>query len=220
MNIRKSAINLSPELSREELDSIKLLIVKNRMRGSHLEIGTAAGGTLRELLLCYESPRPKFVVVDPFTYFPNQLETVKRNLFEAGLGEELVEFREGYSWPLCAKALENGDYFDFIFIDGHHGPNHVMQDLRWTRMLQPNGFVCLHDYGPKFQGVIWAVEYFLGKYSNYKKISHAGSLVILQKTGVGKSEVNWFDLLSGESVHKLMTLKKSIKKKLRLIGLS
>ncbi len=56
MNIRKSAIDLSPELSREELDSIKLLIDKNRMRGSHLEIGTAAGGTLCELLLCCESP--------------------------------------------------------------------------------------------------------------------------------------------------------------------
>ncbi len=46
------------------------------------------------------------------------------------MGEELAEIREGYSWPLCAKALENGDCFDFIFIDGHHGPNHVMRDLR------------------------------------------------------------------------------------------
>ncbi len=148
------------------------------------------------------------------------METVTRILRGAGLGEELVEFRVGYGWQLCVMALKNGDRFDFIFIDGHHGPNHVIQDLRWTRMLQLNGFVCLHDYRSNFPGVIWAVEYFLRKNSNYKKVSHADSLVILQKISDGKPEVSWYDLLSGEAIHKMMTLKKSIKKKLRLIGLS
>lgn len=219
MNIRQSASTLNPELSPTELDAIRTLVRKHPKEGAHLEIGTAAGGTLRELLLCYSEPRPKFVVVDPFTYFPNQLEIVKRNLREAGLDEETVEFREDFSWPLCKKALKNGDRFDFIFIDGHHGPHYVMRDFRWTRMLQVNGFVCLHDYRPNFPGVIWAIEYFLKKNQNYTRIAHVDSLVILQKNSAGKPEADWLDLLAGEAIQKWMTLKNSVKKKLRRVGL-
>ena len=49
--------------------------------GNFLEIGTAAGGTLKEIQTVDSvNLTAKFFVLDPFTYFPNQLEKVHQNL--------------------------------------------------------------------------------------------------------------------------------------------
>ena len=74
---RPPAIDLQTELTSAELNAMKSLVQQYPRSGKHMEIDTAAGGTLRELKLCYPKSRPPFVVVDPFTYFPDQLEIVK-----------------------------------------------------------------------------------------------------------------------------------------------
>jgi len=216
MSDRESALSLSSEMDEEELVALRNVLAENNLAGPHLEIGTAAGGTLREILKCYPKQRPPFVVIDPLTYFPNQLEAVIWNLKDSGLDAEGIEFREGYSWPECAKALNNNERYDFILIDGHHGFKHVMQDLRWTRMLNPGGIVCLHDYGSRFPGVAWAADKFLQKQSNYEVIAHSGTLLVLKKQAEGALEVSWLDIMHANSVRKTYTLKTSIKKRLAL----
>jgi hypothetical protein len=197
--MRASALTLESETTKAELSTLVDAIRASKLTGPHLEIGTAAGGTLKELMAIYpDESRPHFVVVDPLTYFPGQRETVERNLTQHGLDPSKVDFRVGYSWPLLQEALARKERYSFVFIDGNHEAKYVMQDLAWLRMLEPGGIAALHDYKPKFRGVIWAVERFLSRYSNYEKIAHVDSLVILRKTGPSKAaEVTDFDIKLG-----------------------
>lgn len=214
---RGSEKSLQPELTPNELSGLREVIASDQKKGAHLEIGTAAGGTLRELLLCYENPRPRFVVVDPFTYFPNQIDIVKRNLKSAGLDGEAVELRKSFSWPALKKAIKNNELYDFMFIDGHHGAGYVIQDLRWTRLLQVDGIVCLHDYAnPKFPGVTWAVNRFMRANPNYSRVSQSDSLLILRKTSHGKAEISWIDLINGQIANKWFKLLASLNKRFGL----
>ena len=98
--MRASATTLEPEISAGELARVVTLLRAGQLKGRHLEIGTAAGGTLKELMRAYpDGERPPFVVVDPMTYFPDQLAKVRRNLAAAGLDPDRVDFRVGKSWP-------------------------------------------------------------------------------------------------------------------------
>jgi hypothetical protein len=173
------------EMRGERVEAITALLRAADLKGPHLEIGTAAGKTLKAMMLTYrEKSRPPFVVVDPFTYFPGQLDHVRDNLREAGLDPSTVDFRVGTSWALVTEALANNESYSFIFVDGVHSYLEVTQDLRWTRMLEPGGYVCIHDYKPKFPGVKWAVRWFLRRNRNYRMIGLAGSLAVLHKSGV------------------------------------
>jgi hypothetical protein len=213
--MRKSAITLESETSKAELETLTMTLSTAGLRGSHLEIGTAAGGTLKELMRLYPNEkRPRFVVLDPMTYFPNQREIIERNLRDAGLDPSGVEFRIGYSWPLFAEAFPNERY-SFIFIDGNHGAEGAMRDLAWTRMLETGGLVALHDHGPKFPGVVWAVAWFLRKQPNYTKVAEAETLVILRKNATSPiPEVSEFDLRLARALQLPLKWRRSIRKRL------
>src|SRR6202521_5341210 len=141
--MRASATTLEPEISNNELARLVALLRAERFRGAHLEIGTAAGGTLRELMRVYpDETRPRFVVVDPMTYFPDQLAKVRRNLKDAGLDPDRVDFRVTKSWPALHEARHAGEMFSFIFVDGAHKMRYVTEDIAWAELLEPGGIVC------------------------------------------------------------------------------
>ena len=185
-NVFAEAVSLHWEKMRgDRVEAITALLGAADLKGPHVEIGTAAGKTLKAMMQRYhEESRPPFVVVDPFTYFPGQLDHVRENLRNAGLDPETVDFRVGTSWALVRDALSKNESYSFIFIDGVHSYLEVTQDLRWTRMLEPGGYVCIHDYKPKFPGVKWAVRWFLRRNRNYRMIGLAGSLAVLHKSDV------------------------------------
>lgn len=206
--MRASATTWESEVSKAELSAILDALQTSDLKGKHLEIGTAAGGTLKAMMSAYSSDhRPQFVVVDPFTYYPRQQEIVEQNLRSAGLDPTTVDFRVGKSWTHLGKALKNGERFSFIFIDGDHRTLAAIQDLMWTRLLDVGGLVCLHDYRPKFRGVIWATERFLRRQTNYTRIAAVDSLVILRKERAStRPEVDWSDVGLGailQSWHRL-----------------
>lgn len=215
--MRESATTLQPELTTAELETILALLRSGVGRKAHLEIGTAAGGTLREMMSAYPADdRPPFVVVDPFTYFPDQRSVVERNLRSAGIDPSTVDFRVGFSYPALQKALGSSETYSFMFIDGNHKARYVMQDLMWTRMLEVGGYVCLHDYKPKFRGVIWATERFLRKHPNYRKIAQADSLVVLRKeTQSSSPEVSSLDVMLGAGLEALHRWSWSLNKRFR-----
>lgn len=214
--MRASAVTLQSEMSEAELTRMVALLKSAGMTGPHLEIGTAAGGTLKELMRSYDdAARPRFVVTDPFTYYPDQRAIVDRNLRSAGLDPESVDFRVGFSWPLLTPALAAKERFSFIFIDGDHSALGVMRDLRWTRLLDVGGYVCLHDVRPRYAGLAWALRCFLAKNSNYEQIDQVDSLAILRKVAPSaRPEVSDIDLLTAQLLNRPFRWWRSIAKRL------
>ncbi|MCY3879209.1 MAG: class I SAM-dependent methyltransferase [Rhodobacteraceae bacterium] len=183
----------------------------------HLEIGTAAGGTLKELMSVYPSrlTHPEFHVLDPMTYFPNQMEIIRRALHDWNLDPDSVIFHVGITQTELPKLKAQGTEFDFIFIDGVHRAYPVMIDLQWADLLAEGGVICLHDNQPKFPGVGWSINRFLKVHSGFKRISQVQSLTILKKTGpVMAPAVRPSDLTAAKMVELPIRLRRSIQKRL------
>jgi predicted O-methyltransferase YrrM len=213
--MRASATTLASEISTGELAALISRMMSSRLRGAHLEIGTAAGGTLRMLMLAYASgQRPRFVVIDPMTYFPDQFAIVRRNLATAGIDPGEVDFRISKSWPAFQAARRMGERFSFMFIDGSHKLHRVTQDLTWTRLLEPGGLLCLHDYAPNMPGVIEAVDRFLARYPNYQIDHQAETLLIVRKTGPSHTqEITRWDHLRANAINTYHQLARGLAKR-------
>ena len=213
--MRQSALDMSSELAAAELAALRSFLQSIGLRGTHLEIGTAAGGTLKELMLAYERPRPRFVAVDTFRYFPKQREIVETNLKSAGIDLAEVELRPMSSEAALRAAVDAGERFDFIFIDANHEARHVIRDLRWAALLSAGGALCLHDYSPRFPGLVWAVDRFLNRNRNYERVSLSLSLLILKKISPDTDRlVGAFDTLIADVLSQVHRLRRSIRKRL------
>jgi predicted O-methyltransferase YrrM len=154
----------------------------SKSKGKHLEIGTGAGGTLCVMLKAFPKDNlPSFVVVDTMRYFPDQLASVKRNLMRNGFDENAVDIRVAKSDCAFIQAAASQEKFDFILIDGSHKVRAVMNDLRWSRLVNVGGLICLHDYSSRFLGVKYAVNHFLRRNRNYHITAQSDSLLVLQK---------------------------------------
>lgn len=194
---RRCAIELSPEMTPVEHELLLGILEKEEYPGKHLEVGTAAGGTLCRMLETLPPENRHFVVVDTMTYFDDQLEAVKTNLQNNGLDAEAVEFRVKSSDAAFREAMAVGEKFDFMLIDAGHKIMDVMRDLRWTRLLCPGGIVCLHDYDSSWahRGVVVAVDRFLAGNSHYERIAHSERLLVLRKLRSSPSlEVTGIDI--------------------------
>jgi hypothetical protein len=207
------------ECTEAELGAVIRMLGEQSLSGAHLEIGTAAGGTLTRLMLAYPATgRPKFVVVDPLTYFPNQRAAVEANLASVGIDPAAVEFRVEKSAAALKKALREQERFDFILIDGDHGLRRVTEDLCWTRVLVPGGFVCLHDYTPLdhvvIPGVKYALDRFLGRYPNYRLREVVGAMAIVRKLDWGELEIGLATLASATLQQIALRWSHSLRKRL------
>jgi len=198
--VRPTIVVMAPVLRTEsecteaEIAALVRAMCERKLTGKHLEIGTAAGGTLKRMVLAYPATeRPKFVVVDPLTYFPEQRKSIEANLTSAGIDPRLVEFRVEASAKALAKALRAQERFDFILIDGDHALRAATEDLRWTRLLVPSGFVCLHDYTHLdhmvIPGVKYALDRFLARHANYRLREIVGRMAVVQKLDWGELEI-------------------------------
>jgi predicted O-methyltransferase YrrM len=197
-----------------ELDFLLGILRRERFAGKHLEIGTAAGGTLCRMMQAFDAGnRPPFVVVDPMNYFRNQLETVRHNLRAHQLPPDAVDFRAQRSDAAFEAAHRAGERFDFILIDGAHHIRYVVDDLRWTRLLHVGGIVCLHDYGAS-RGIRLAGDRFMRRNPRYERIGCVDSLLALRKTGepTRAVEISFGDRLWARGMTPLLQAEESIKK--------
>jgi predicted O-methyltransferase YrrM len=216
--MRTCAETLASEMTANEQQSLRDALTQHRLTGTHLEIGTAAGGTLCNILTHYRdslnAPLPPFLVIDPLRYFPDQLATVQNNLQRYGIDPDHPTFLKTSS-AQAFKDLSTAPELDFILVDGNHKVHYVAEDLRWARHLRLGGLLCLHDYGPKFPGVHLNVQRFLRRHSNYKVHSQADSLLILQKQSLSaRLEISTLDRLWAKSLAPIFQLRASIKKRL------
>jgi len=217
MAVRSTAHTRAAEMTSEELACLTTLLGRRQFPGRHLEIGTAAGGTLCAMLGCFPLGHvPRFVVVDTMRYFPDQLEVVRDNLRAHGYDPDAVEFRIATSDSAFRQAEAAREKFDFMLIDGAHKIRYVTQDLRWTRLLSVGGRVCFHDYAPRCPGVVMAVDHFLKGWSNYQRESLAGSLLVLEKTAESVvPEITGGDLLRANVWSPWLQLQASLRKRLK-----
>ena len=187
--MRKSEVSLGSECAPEEIALLKRVLSENNYSGRHMEIGTAAGGTLKELIGVYMSRGtcPEFVVIDTMTYFERQYEVVCQNLCNAGIDPSSVSFWIGTTHDFLSRERLQRREFDFIFIDAQHRHVPVTADLQWADLVRENGTICLHDYSGHFPGVIWAIDRFLAKNPNFKVLDRVGSMIALKKLGKGRT---------------------------------
>ena len=213
---RNSATSLASELGPDELVFLVNLVRNSGLKGLHLEIGTAAGGTLCAMMKCFvPGERPRFVVVDPMAYFAGQLEVVKRNLRQHDLDPSEVDIRISRSSDAFQRAEAAGETFDLVFIDGAHKIRFVTQDLRWARLVNVGGIICVHDYNLNQRGVMLAVDRFLRKHPNYHREALIGTLLVLRKQAASRSkEITRADGLWALALSPWLQLKKSLAKRL------
>jgi len=188
--MRECAITGSSEVGDVVINRIVSYLKDKKFRDTHLEIGTAAAGTLKRIMLAYDDQqRPEFMVVDPMTYFPNQFEIVKNNLQNAGIDPKEIIFYTTKSSIAYKKILRSGKRFDFIFIDGAHKIKQVWQDLRYTNMLNTGAILCVDDYLGVPQVQI-PVNMFLKKNPIYKIMSIEDRTLFIEKTSSVKNKVD------------------------------
>lgn len=187
-------------------------------QGAHLEIGTAAGGTLKELMGVYPDAgtRPPFFVVDPMTYFPDQMAKVRKNLASAGIAPDGVTFHVGTTRSFLAQARAQALQFDFIFIDGDHRQFPVLIDLQMADFLAPGGTIALHDDNDRFPGVGWAIARFLRRNPGFTHLGTTESLTLLRKTGPCQARaVAPGDLIAARLGQTWSSWKRSLRKRTR-----
>lgn len=217
--MRDCATTLDSELSSNELANLIDILVHKKLKGIHLEIGTAAGGTLCKLMCSYRDKLhscPKFIVVDPLKYFPNQYEKVMENLSNHHLGSSSVEFIQSSSNEAFFAFSRTPRPLDFILIDGNHKANYVMKDLRWAKYIDVGGILCLHDYGVLQKGVKLTTDRFLSKNLNYKILKQVDKLLIIEKIAKSSTdEVGFIDICYSAIISQKLQLEKSFNKRIR-----
>jgi len=211
--MRRCALTGSSELTGNVQSLLISYLNDRKFSGTHLEIGTAAGGTLKKLMLSYEShQRPKFVVIDPMTYFPNQFNIVKNNLLEAGIDPREVMFYVTKSAKAFKEISRSKESFDFIFIDGAHKIKQVWQDLLFTSMLSPGGLLCIDDYADVPQVQI-PVDRFLRNNKNYQVLALEERTLFVEKVSSVKNKLDYFGSLEMLFVNLFYQWRESFKKR-------
>lgn len=216
--MRQSGIDLSSECDPDEIEALKQAITMAPPNGDALELGTAAGGTLKELIKFSKSLEKnyRFHVIDPMTYYPDQLGKVKRNLKSAEINPDEVDFFVGTSDGFLKSSYFQDLSLSFVFIDGDHRAYPVMKDLRILRNLTEGGIACFHDYKAQFPGVIWSFDYFLKKNPNYQYISKQNSLFTIKKIKSNdNAEVEMPDLIRSKIFQYHNKYKRSIIKRIK-----
>lgn len=126
-----------------------------------VEVGVADGQN--SLTLCQNIPGLELWCVDPWLKYPenprahdNQEEMYR--IARERLAPYNVHFCRGMSMTM-ANGFEP-ESLDFVYIDGHHGFDWVMQDLiEWGKRVRQDGIISGHDYYRfRWAGVVDAVD--------------------------------------------------------------
>ena len=71
---------------------------------------------------------------------------------------------------------------DMVYIDGFHYFEAINNDLNiWSKKVKPEGFICGHDYSPKFKDVIEVVDDFVAKNNMSLQVYRDSSYLIYWK---------------------------------------
>ena len=120
-------------------------IVRQAQAKRTLEVGMAFGvSSLFILQALDENHGEQHTSIDPWQeawWHRAGLANVKRAGFE-----RLHRFFLAPSYEAMPKLIENGEEFDFVFIDGNHRFEYTLMDFMYAdRVLRAGGYLMLHD---------------------------------------------------------------------------
>ena len=201
-DLPRCAQTLNPELDRAALDALLDQIRRNLPPSPWLKTGAAAGGALRDMLLCFDHEQaPQITVIDPLNAFPAQKATILRNLNRHGVDEQKIMFRLETSRRALPRALRARDDYGLILLDSATGLTDMMHDLTWARLLKLRGLLCVNHVDDQHPGAQRALFRFRAANPEYELVAQAGAMQILRKKSVpAKPEVT-----VGERVYAALT---------------
>jgi len=122
-------------------------VMRNLGFSSGVEIGTHKGNSIK--IWCSANPNLKLTCIDPYVAYGVKREQDKHD----GSYKTASGIAGRFGAIIVRKtSLEVVDTFadgslDFVYIDGDHRFDAVMQDLiRWAVKVRPGGMILLHDY--------------------------------------------------------------------------
>ena len=93
--------------------------------------------------------------------------------------------RFGERFKLIRATSEEAKWsepLDFVYIDGDHSYEAVLIDIKkWYPLLRTGGIIAGHDYSPKWQGVIKAVQEYFTDRSQSLVINEMNAVWWIQK---------------------------------------
>jgi len=129
-----------------------------------VEIGVCHGTYSK--VLCKNNPKLKLKSIDPYTPVYEDSRTIKlgiknqENLFKEA-SKLLAPYNCEIVRELSMKAVLDFPYesIDFVYIDGSHKFDYVMEDIiEWGRRVKKGGIIAGHDYNKTFKDVVRAVN--------------------------------------------------------------
>lgn len=117
--------------------------------------------------LCKLNPNLKLYLVDPWEAYPDYVEQDTKEeqpildeylqCTKERLANYNVEFIQKYSMDAVGDFEDES--LDFVFIDGNHTFEYVVEDIaKWSRKVRKGGIVSGHDYWNSADGRAWAGE--------------------------------------------------------------
>lgn len=125
-----------------------------------VEVGTSQG--IHALMMCENIPGIQLTCVDPYTRYHWKHSQDEHERCYALAHERLDPFGVTIVRQSSMDAARGvpAESLDFVYIDGNHEFDFVMEDLiTWSRRVKPGGIVAGHDYY-RFRGagVVDAVD--------------------------------------------------------------
>jgi len=216
--MRATALTKDSELSPNALSCLLMELETRKLSGAHLEIGTAAGGTLKAILELYAKMGHEFsnfFVIDPMTYFPNQYDVVVNNLRDSiDIAKvEFIQMKSGDAYR--SKARDVIDDLDFILVDGSHKIKYVAQDIRWAEKLNVGGLLCFDDYQANFPGVDYVVDQIVLPLGIFETIFLEDRLLVLRKVRTSSRMIGPLQLMVCNFLHPVFQLYSSLRNRLK-----
>ncbi len=118
------------------------------------EIGTEHGSYAEKL--CQANPKIKLYCIDPWSalpYYEGYKEQQEVNSFYETAKRKLAPFNCEILKMTSMEAVKRfkANSLDFVFIDGNHHFEFVVNDIiYWSRIVRPGGIVYGHDYSDQF----------------------------------------------------------------------
>lgn len=140
-----------------------------------VEVGTDHGGYARDI--CSRFPEVKLYTIDPWTAY-TEGDEVKSQAEVDQIYEEAKALLAPF--PNCEIIRKTSmeavkdfapESIDFVFIDGNHEYEYVLEDItEWSKIVRSGGIVCGHDYKidpSRKYGVVEAVNEYAGQHGIY-----------------------------------------------------